>query len=291
LVEIGCDRIVRLDNVDLHLVEAGRAGQPPVLLLHGFPEFWWAWRNQIPSLAEAGLHVAAMDMRGYGRSDTPSGVKSVQLEALVGDVVALLEKMGWARIRVVGHDWGGIVAWTLAARYPHLVDRLVIVNAPHLDVMPEVLLRRPGQILRSSYIGFFQLPLVPEAVLSAGRHKLLRHALVSTSRAGTFSPEDLDRYAAEWARPGRLNTMINYYRALLRYPQKRLGKISVQTLILWGRRDHALDEFLADASLLQCDNGVVRYHDHATHWIHLEEPAWVSEKLIEFLQPDRMKAS
>jgi epoxide hydrolase 4 len=221
-------------------------------------------------------------VRGYGRSDAPQAVANYRLEVLVEDVAALVESEGRKSCVLVGHDWGGIVAWAVAARRPERVERLVVLNAPHLDVAPSVMLRHPTQLLRSSYIAFFQLPILAEAALAAGDHALMKRLLLISSQRGVFGEEDLARYAAEWARPGRLTGMLNYYRALARHRSPRLGRIEQPTLLLWGERDAALRFELAQASLNQCENGTLERFDRCTHWLHLGEPKRVADRIASF---------
>lgn len=279
-------RSLEVNGIKLHLVEVGPAVGEPVLLLHGFPEFWWGWRNQLPALADAGFRVVAVDMRGYGCSGCPQDVASYQLGTLVADVMKLADALGWQRFNLVGHDWGGIVAWAVAAHHPLRLAKLVVLNAPHLDVLSTVIRRKPSQLLRSSYIGFFQLPILPEKLLSVGRFKLLRRTMISSSRPGTFGSRELEKYRREWARDGRLRGMINYYRALMRHSRQPLGKIVPPTLLLWGCLDSALDPELAKASLFQCVNGRTAMHRGATHWLHHEEPVWVNTTIIRFFSED-----
>jgi pimeloyl-ACP methyl ester carboxylesterase len=280
-------RILDVGDIRLQVFEAGPMDGEPVILLHGFPEFWWGWQKQIPALADAGFRVIALDCRGYGGSDAPSDVEAYKLDRLVDDVMACAAALGFARFNLVGHDWGGIIAFAAAARHPISVTRLVVLNAPHLDVMKPFLRSKPSQLLRSAYVGFFQLPGLPEALLSARDFKLLSQALTRTSRPGTFGEQDLERYRTEWARPGRLHAMLNYYRALVRKPAPPLGRIVPPTMILWGCKDQALDAGLARESLLQCTNGRMHSHRGATHWIQHEEPAWVNDHLIRFLSEDQ----
>jgi len=276
-------RFANRNGILLHFVELGTPGGSPVIFLHGFPEFWWSWRRQAEALAANGFHVAIVDMRGYGQSDAPPEIQNYDLDHLVADVKALGEELRWQNFNLIGHDWGGIVAWAVAAKHPNLIRRLVILNAPHLDVASVVLRKRPVQILRSAYIGLFQVPAVPEALLRLGRFYFLKRALTSTSRNGTFSDKELSIYAVQWDRPGRLRAMLNYYRALLRRKPANLGRITPPVLILWGRNDQALDFALAQESLRMCDDATMIVHDEATHWLHLEEPGWVFEKLHAFL--------
>jgi epoxide hydrolase 4 len=269
-------------GVRLNLVSAGPRDGRVVVLLHGFPEFWWGWRKQIGPLAEAGFRVLAPDMRGYGGSDAPQAIADYRLDLLIADVVALIEGEGRGRCVLVGHDWGGVIAWGLAARRPDLVERLVILNAPHLDAGSSFLLRHPTQILRSAYIGFFQLPVVSEAALRAGGYALLVRLLTASSRPGVFGKKELDRYAREWDRPGRLTAMLSYYRALLRHRPRRLGRIAPKTLVLWGKRDAALSFELAQASLDHCADARLVSFEGATHWLHLEEPEAVNARILDF---------
>ena len=268
----------------LHYVQAGPEDGPPIILLHGFPEFWWSWRKQIPALAAAGLKVIVPDMRGYGRSDCPKGVSSYGLDRLTDDIAALADALNIRQFDLVGHDWGGIVAWAVAAFHPERVSRLVILDAPHLDVVRSVIRQRPQQLLRSSYIGFFQLPYLPEVVLSARNFRALELLLTRTARPGTFSADDLARYREQWALPGRLTAMLDYYRALMRRSRRLLGTIEVPVRILWGRQDQALLPELAEASAAQCRDGELIVHDGATHWLHLEEPSWVAGHILDFVQ-------
>jgi len=279
-------RIVDLETISLHIVEEGPIDGEPVFLLHGFPEFWWAWRKQSSALAEAGFRVVMVDMRGYGQSGAPADVSDYCIGNLADDVVRLASHLGWQRFNIVGHDWGGIVAWAVTSFHPMRVKRLVVLNAPHLDVMADVLRKMPSQMIRSAYIAFFQLPSLPEALLSAARFKLLADALKKTSRPGTFTDRDIDRYRQQWQAEGRLNAMLNYYRALIRGARPVLGRIVPPVLILWGCKDKALDFRLAKESLVQCANGRMCVHRSATHWVHLEEPEWTNGHIIRFLEED-----
>jgi pimeloyl-ACP methyl ester carboxylesterase len=162
-------RFASVNGIRLHYVEAGTG--PLVLLLHGFPEFWGSWRHQIPALADAGFRVLAPDLRGYNLSSKPAGVESYRVAELVGDVVGLIRHAGEERATVVGHDWGGAIAWATAMRRGERIHRLIILNAPHPAAYLREL-RRPGQLLRSWYVFFFQLPLLPECLVRARDYAL-----------------------------------------------------------------------------------------------------------------------
>ncbi len=276
-------RTEAVNGVRLHWIEAGPADGPVVILLHGFPEYWWGWRRQIAPLAETGHRVVAPDMRGYNESDTPSGVAAYRADVLATDVVRLADALGAPRFALVGHDWGGIVAWEVAGRYPERVERLAILNAPHPDTMAASILAHPSQALKSSYIAFFQLPFVPELALRADGFAALRRSMKDSARPGTFGEAELDRYAAAWAKPRRLTAMLDYYRALRFRRSGAAARIAPPTLVLWGERDSFLESHLARAALGRCDRGRLVTLPDATHWLHHEEPERVGAELAAFL--------
>lgn len=276
--------VLMANGIRLHCAEAGPESGPLVLLLHGFPEHWWGWRKQIPALAEAGFRVVAPDQRGYNLSDKPQGVRLYALDALAADVVALVRACGRERCHLVGHDWGGLVAWWVATRHPGTVERLVIMNAPHPSILGAYARSHLSQALRSAYVGFFQLPWLPERLLAASDFASLRRALRSSSLKGTFPDEDLSVYARAWSQPGALTAMLDWYRALRHRPRVSAPGVAAPTLLLWGEQDQALERGLAEASLRVCENGRGVYFPHATHWLHLEIPEDVNGALTDFLR-------
>jgi epoxide hydrolase 4 len=215
----------------LNAVTAGPEDGPALLLLHGFPEFWYGWRKQIAPLAEAGFRVVVPDQRGYNLSSKPPAVRDYRLGELTADVIAIADRIGREKILLAGHDWGAGVAWNTAMRYPGRIEKLAILNVPHPAVMMRFLRTNPRQMLRSWYMLFFQIPMLPEFLfLRDGTRRLLR-----TSRKGAFSPEDLERYREAWSQPGALTAMINWYRALPRempYLAAAESRVSVPTRIL-----------------------------------------------------------
>lgn len=274
------------NGIRLHVVTAGPAGGPLVLLLHGFPEFWVAWRKQIPYFADRGYRVLVPDQRGYDRSDKPAGLSAYRLDALAGDVVGLIDAAGAERAFVVGHDWGGVVALWTAIRHPQRVRRLVVLNCPHWRAMRRELRRNRAQRWKSWYMLFFQLPWLPEWLARRADARMLADALVRTSRPGTFSAADLAEYRRAWAQPGALTGMINWYRALVQRPPRfpADGRIRVPTLLLWGARDAFLERGLAQATVEQCADGELIYLDEATHWLQHEEPERVNALIDAFLR-------
>lgn len=278
----GTETTFEVNGVRLHATETGPPDGPLVMLLHGFPEFSWGWRKQLEALAGAGYRVLAPDQRGYHRSHKPRGLSAYHLDVLAADVLALADARGAATFRLVGHDWGGIVAWWVATRHPERVAQLAVLNAPHPDAWRHLARRRLRQALKSYYVALFQLPFLPEWLLRAGGFRLLRRAMTGTARRGTFSREDLDRYAEAWAQPGALTAMLNYYRALrLRRPAAS-ARVRPETLVLWGVRDAFLERATAEASLRMCDRGTGIFRENATHWLHLEEADFVNDALLRF---------
>jgi pimeloyl-ACP methyl ester carboxylesterase len=278
-------RYLHVNGQSLHCIETGQKDGPLVILLHGFPEFWWGWRYQIEPLAKAGFRVVVPDQRGYNLSSKPRGRTNYHLDLLAKDVLDLAEALGRESFSLVGHDWGGIVAWWLASRYRERVERMVIMNAPHPAAAGDYMRRHPSQILRSAYMAFFQIPRLPEAVLSAKSYRALKRSLNDTSCPGTFSADDLAEYVKAWSQPGALTTMLNWYRALpLANLEKAQGKLAVPVLAIWGMRDQFLSFGLCEASLKQCINGQLCRVDQATHWVHLEASSLVNDKMLAFLK-------
>lgn len=277
-------RQVALTDVSLHVAEAGPADGAPTILLHGFPEFWFGWRRQIRPLAQADLRLVIPDQRGYNLSGKPEGIAAYHLDRLAADVIALADACGFTRFRLVAHDWGGLVAWWAASHYPKRIERLAILNAPHPGIFGAYLRRHPGQLLRSYYVGVFQIPFLPERRLTAQGGAVLRRTMAATSRPGAFSEADLDRYAEAWLRPAAMTGMLNWYRALVRLPRRTPPRVRAPTLILWGRRDHALQPGLAEASLGLCDDGRIAWFPEATHWVQHDEPDAVNAALVAFLR-------
>ena len=280
------------NGIKLHTARAGLDQGPLVILLHGFPEFWFGWRYQIGPLADAGYRVLAPDQRGYHLSDKPEGVASYALDALAADVVGLIDAAGRPRAALLaGHDWGGIVAWWVALRHPDRVERLAILNAPHPAAVRHFW-RHPAQLLKSWYVFYFQVPWLPEASLRRDDWRGLAESLRKTSRPGTFTDEDLERYRRAWSEPGAITTMIHWYRALFR-ARPRLPadpRIRVPTLLIWGVHDRFIRRELARTSVAFCNSGRLEFFEEATHWVQHEESERVNRLLLHFLGQPAGKA-
>lgn len=272
----------RVNDIELHVSEAGPSDGPLLILLHGFPGFSYDWRQHIEPLAARGFHVVAPDMRGYNTSDKPRGLKAYHLDTLASDVVALADCYDAPTFRLVGHDWGGHVAWWTAAHYPERVERVAILNVTHPDIWQRLMRRRLKQALRSTYVAFFQLPVVPELVMQANNYAAAKAMLTRTSRPGTFSPQDLEHYVKAWSQPGALTAMLNYYRALRLKKWTRPARVKPPLLLVWGTNDVFLEREGARISLTLCDDARVIWLENATHWALMEEAERVNAALREF---------
>lgn len=275
----------QVNQITLHAVEAGEPQNPVILFLHGFPEFWYSWRHQIPFFSEQGYRVIVPDQRGYNLSSKPASIGAYTLDTLVQDIVELIGQVSEAPVYVVGHDWGAAVAWKLAETHPELVQKLVILNVPHPKVLMQTLKKSIRQLFKSWYIGFFQLPELPEKVLSAGNFTLLARTLTQTSNPGSFTETDITEYKKAWRHPQALQSMIHWYRALRKNPEsmQETQTITIPVLILWGAHDIALRQSMAHDSLTYCQNGQLLVHEDATHWIHQDQSAFVNEQILRFI--------
>jgi len=279
------ERYVSVEDVRLHAVEAGEG--PLVVLLHGFPDFWRSWRLQLDALAEAGFRAVAPDMRGYNLSGKPRRVSAYSTDRLGADVAALIRGLGEERAHVVGHDWGGGAAWMAAVRHPEVVDRLAILNTPH-PVMMVRGLRTPSQLAKSWYMGFFQLPLLPEMALRAGRFRVLRRTL-EAEPGNAFSAEEIEeRYVEAWSRSGGMTGPLNFYRAAFRRNPlsvlRETTPVRAPTLIVWGLEDPFLGRELADPGPELVPDRRVERIAGAGHWVHRSKPDEVNRLLIDFFR-------
>jgi epoxide hydrolase 4 len=270
------------DDVTLHYVEAGEG--PMVVLLHGFPEFWFGWRLQIAPLAAAGFRVVAPDTRGYNLSSKPSGVDAYAGGKLADDIRGLIRALGAESAMLVGHDWGGTIAWTTAMNHPDVVDRLAILNAAHPRKLQQGL-QHPSQLRKSWYFFFFAVPGLPEEVVHARDWHFFQHFLHDASPP--YTPQEMERYIEAWSQPGASTGMINYYRYSVRESPKQakaeIRTVSAPTLVIWGQRDGYLGETLAEPDRDDVPNldRVERLPD-ASHWVHHDEAARVNELLAGF---------
>lgn len=287
-------RYADVNGVRLHYVTAGQGKL--VMFLHGFPEFWYEWKDQ---LAEFGRdhQAVAPDMRGYNLSSKPADVDAYAVKHLVEDVRTLAEHLGHGRLILVGHDWGGAVAWAFAIRHPEWLEKLVIINAPHPAVFARELRENPAQQKASEYMLVFRSEKA-EQILSADGFAVLVQIVLGEGLAnGSFTEDDRKAYLQAWSQPGALMGGLNYYRAARVGPPSRDGApasgtlgvggrsttVSVPTLVIWGERDKALLTGNLDGLDQFVPNLTIRRIPDGTHWVIHEQPALVNRYIREFI--------
>ncbi|NBC86263.1 MAG: alpha/beta fold hydrolase [Bacteroidetes bacterium] len=281
-------RDVFVNGIRLHVVEAGPSDGETVVLLHGFPEMWYGWKHQIPALARAGYRVIVPDQRGYNRSDKPTSVADYDLDILAADVVALIDHTlagaAFDRVHLVGHDWGAVVAWHVAAATPNRLSTLSILNVPHPAVFIDTLRSDLDQLRRSWYIVFFQIPWLPETLLRRNDFAGLRKMLRASGHRDTFTDADEERYVDSWRQPGALTAMINWYRAAARRAFTRrpeTAPIETPAMVIWGEQDVALSASMAQPSADRCRDGHLERIPDATHWVQHDAPTRVNALLMQ----------
>lgn len=277
---------LQTNGITLHAAEAGPEDGPLVILLHGFPEFWFCWHRQIGPLVQAGFRVLAPDMRGYNLSDKPEGIAAYDLDQLAADVIGLADRLGRKRFFLVGHDWGGIAGWWIAQNYPDRVEKFVSISAGHPAQWREGMETNPAQHKKSRYVRIMQVPFLPEFGMRVQNYAPLAQAIQSTTRKGAVSAADVARYREAWSQKGAMTAMMNYYRAIYRrrFPDMASYRIKPPTLLIWGAKDIYGEPELVDASIAMCDSGRMVQLDNATHWTLADEPERVNALLLEFLK-------
>ncbi|MGN6246343.1 MAG: alpha/beta fold hydrolase [Motilibacteraceae bacterium] len=285
-------RMVAANGARFHVAELGEG--PLVVLLHGFPGDWWAWRHQLVALADAGYRAAALDLRGYGGSDKPP--RGYDLPTLAGDVAGVVRSLGARDAAVVGHDWGGAVAWTLAALQPGVVRRVGVVSSPHPRRMRTALLTSRTQLLASRHILGFQRPMLPERQLVADDGALVERMLRAWSATGWPDPESARHYRTSIQVPGTAHCSMEGWRWAvrsvprgdgIRYHRAMKTPITVPVLQLHGALDRALLPGSAQGSSHYVD-GPYRWQllPGVGHFPHEEDPEAVSGQLLRWLGED-----
>ena len=276
-------------------MNVARAGAGPlIVMLHGFPESWYSWRHQIRALSPH-FECVAPDMRGYGETDAPIGVANYSLDKLVGDVADLIDACGRRSAIVMAHDWGGAIAWATALQRPEIVERLIVMNCPHLKKMGDNLRRSPRQLLRSWYMFFFQIPRLPEALLRARDYSIIKKMLRDSAvQKSAFTDEDLIHFRESFRNPYSITAAINYYRAMMREnlrnfrtpPPWMNRKIEAPTMVIWGEQDVALrKELTFGMKELFTGPFEIHYIPDSGHWVQQEKPQVVNDYLLKFLSP------
>ncbi len=278
-------RHVITNGIRMYYVTQGSG--PLIVLLHGFPEFWYSWRFQLPFLAEHGYTAVAPDLRGYNDTDKPR--KGYDVATLTCDIKGLIKGLGQEKAIIAGHDWGGAVAWVFAARYPEMTGRLIVMNAPHpLAFQREM--RTLRQLRKSWYIFFFQLPWLPEYMLLRNNAnevgRMLRGAAVQKT---TFPREVTARFQQAMSKPGAMKAALNYYRQIFgRTPWSLAAtsngfRIKAPTLIIWGEQDIALGIELLNGLEQWVDSLQIQRIPDSGHWVQQEQPGKVNQLMLDFL--------
>ncbi|MBW4651259.1 MAG: alpha/beta hydrolase [Kastovskya adunca ATA6-11-RM4] len=268
------------NGIRLHYVTQGEG--PLMLMLHGFPEFWYSWRHQIPEFAKD-YKVVALDMRGYNESDKPSEQSAYVMEEFIKDVEGVIAGLGYEKCVLVAHDWGGAIAWNFAYAHPEMVERLMVLNMPHPAKFAAGL-QTPQQLLKSSYIFLFQLPMLPEWLLQMNDYALLRNAFREMAiNKNAFSEADIEAYKNAAAKPGALTAMLNYYRNAIGSFAQEWDLLTVPTLMIWGESDQALGKELTYGTEEYVQDFRLKYIPNCSHWVQQERPELVSQYMREFL--------
>lgn len=273
---------IQAGGLRMHAAMEGNADDPLIVMLHGFPEYWYAWRFQIKPLAAAGYRIVAPDMRGYNLTDkTPP----YDIFTVASDIVNLIHTLGRQRSVVVGHDWGGMIAWAIAMVHPEVVMRLIVCNLPHPGAVRRAQQQMYlPQLLKSWYIGFFQLPSLPEWFCAANDFRALLGPMRRSLPA--FGEVDASRYRQAWSQPGALPAMLGYYRALpssLQQLRKQGHDVTAPTTLIWGDPDIALDTRLAQWSKEYVKGLKLSIIPHSSHFVQLRHPEQVTRLMLEFL--------
>lgn len=292
MTPIALDYAALPNGTRLHHAQAGRG--PPILFLHGFPEFWYAWRDALTEFGRDHQAVAP-DLRGFNLSSRPPEVKAYRARLLVEDIDQFTRHLGWERFTLVAHDWGGAVAWNYAAQHPGRLERLVVLNAPHPVTFERELRDSPAQQAASRYMNLFRQPRAEALLAEDGFRRLFAMTLDAWARnGGRADAADREAYRLAWSQPGALTGSLNYYRATPLHPSTPEDPVTVQidpaqfhvtvpTLVVWGERDEALLTGMLDGMAEYVrDLRIARVSD-ASHWIAHERPAQVHALIREFI--------
>ncbi|MEO0561691.1 MAG: alpha/beta hydrolase [Chloroflexota bacterium] len=282
-VNIPIPSFVDTNGVRLHIITAGDKDGAPVLMLHGFPEFWYAWHDYITPLAEAGYRVLVPDQRGYNLSDKPKGLDAYRVDVLVADMIGLLDALDHEKVHLVGHDWGAVIAWYMAIWHPERIEQLTIANVPHPTVFEAFIRSDVSQMLKSWYAGSFQIPVLPELAIRANNWQVFSGVLADTPG---ITEREVKLYQQAWAQPGAMTAMLNWYRAVAQRetlpPVEADGRVRVPTLIVWGKQDPALSNKMVQPSMDMCDDGHIAWFEDSGHFVQHEKSSEVRDLLLKY---------
>jgi len=281
---------IQANELTFHALAAGPDGGPLVVLLHGFPELALSWRHQLRALGNAGYRAVAPDQRGYGRTTRRGPYDTFTLS---DDIAALIAALGRQTAIIVGHDWGGGVAWTLAQRHPEVVEKLVVANCPPPSVMARSFLKNPAQLRKSWYMFFFQIPFLPEWWLSRnGAAAVAKSLIAGTNSPTAFSAMDLAQYQDAFSDRRAARAAVDWYRQAMRHPLRARElervKVSAPTLVLWGQKDRFIGQELIEGKdfvdVFSTGNTArIEYLANAGHFVQNESPKQFNALLLDWL--------
>jgi len=276
------ERFIKINDISLHAILAGPEDAEPLILLHGFPDFWYGWKNIIEGLKDD-FRLIIPDLKGFNLSDKPEQVEDYDLKILVEDIKNLSEKLGLHKFNLVGHDWGGLISWAFGEVHPQLLNNLIIINSPHYKIFRQKIKDNKKQRKASGYIS----QLIKEGSderLKQNNFQMLRFSVFENARnKSAFSEEDKEKYLQAWSQPKVLKTSVNYYRANRRYDDWT-GKIEVPTLVIIGMKDsyikpivyEGLSEFVSDLKVIKSKD--------SSHWIMHDDPDLVVSSIRDFIR-------
>lgn len=273
------EKYIKINGITLHTIITG-SGEP-LILLHGFPDFWYGWKNIILGLKDK-FQLIVPDMRGYNLSDKPDGIENYKLDILIEDIKGLSENLGITEFNLAGHDWGGMVSWALAEKYPEILKKLIILNAPHPKIFRKLITKDNDQKKASGYIVRFLKE--GESFLFENNFQALQLSVFGTAKnKKAFSEFDKEKYIEAWSQPGALTGGVNYYRANRSY-EEWSGIINVPTLVIFGMKDifvlpkvlEGLEDFIKDLKIVRIEN--------ASHWVMHDDPEMVNSSIQSFLR-------
>jgi epoxide hydrolase 4 len=275
---------IKTNGINLHYVSQGQGKL--MLMLHGFPEFWYSWRYQIAEFSPD-YHVVAIDLRGYNDSDKPQALSAYKMSELVADVKGVINGLGYEDCILVAHDWGGAIAWNFAYDYPEMVEKLIVMNFPHPTKFMAGL-KTWSQLQKSWYIFWFQLPWLPELMFQTNNYQAIASVFMDMAiNKSAFTPENLSAYQNAAAKPGALTAMINYYRANFNISlgniARNYGILNLPTLMIWGEEDTALGKELTYGTDACVSDLELKYIHNCSHWVQQEQPELVNQYMRDFL--------
>ncbi|XP_033615596.1 epoxide hydrolase 3 isoform X3 [Fukomys damarensis] len=270
----------------LHFVSAGRGNGPLMLFLHGFPQNWFSWRYQLREF-QSHFHVVAVNLRGYVPSEAPKDVECYTMDLLMADIQDIILGLGYSKCILVAHDWGAVLAWNFSIYFPSLVERMVVVSAPPMSVFQDYSIRHISQFFRSNYMFLFQLPRLPEKLLSMSDFQILKSSLTDRKTGiPRLTPCELEAFLYGFSQPGGLTGPINYYRNLFRQVPLEPQELAVPTLLLWGEKDPYFQAGIVRAIESRFVPGRLEAHilPDAGHYIPQSHPREMHQYMWAFLQ-------